>query len=231
MRYFMIFLAFFSFALADSFGFSTIEGACVLIFGLWSLYRAFRPKNTFKPKLKFQSGNKELDRFNTELFNKAVTDYNTLEREIKSLNDKSFRKQLRKTQDIAKNFLTYLQEHPERIGLARRFIDYYQDRAILLVQKYKELERTGLQEPEVEHSKREIKQLLHYYDEAYSDQFTKVLNSQLIDLDAEMKVMKENMSADGLNPHIEGRPPITKKTNNTLINSLIELSDKFLNRK
>lgn len=98
------------------------------------------------------------------------------------------------------------------------------------MQKYKELDRTGLQEPEVEHSKREIKQLLHYYDEAYADQFTKVLNSQLIDLDAEMKVMRENMSADGLNPNIQERPPITK-ANNPLINSLIELSDKFLNRK
>lgn len=230
MRYFWLFIAVFCFTLSTESYFSGFETTSLVILGFLALYRAIRWKKSFNPKLKFNSGNKELDRFNTELFNKAITDYNKMEREIKTLNDKSFRKQLQKTQGIAKNFLTYLQEHPERIGLARRFIDYYQDRAILLVQKYKEFDRTGLQEPEVEHSKREIKQLLHYYDEAYADQFTKVLNSQLIDLDAEMKVMRENMSADGLNPNIQERPPITK-ANNPLINSLIELSDKFLNRK
>lgn len=232
MRYVNIIMAVLFIKIASSLGFASISGACTLFIGLWFLYRSFRRKAKFKPKVKLASGNKQLDEFHTQLFNKAVTDYNTLELEIKTIQDKSFRKQLDKMQGIAKNFLTYLQEHPDRIGLATRFVDYYQDRAILLVRKYKELDRTGLQEPSVVQSKREIVQLLHNYDEAYSDQFSKVLNAQLLDLDAEMKVMKENMTADGITPDTPEEPkPVAKKEDNKIVNSLIELSDKFLNKK
>ena len=60
---------------------------------------------------------------------------------MKHVDDDELRKQLRKMQGIAKNFLTYLQQHPERMSLARRFVDYYQDRALLLVRKYQERKR------------------------------------------------------------------------------------------
>lgn len=149
---------------------------------------------------------------------------------MKTLSDKELRKQVGKMQGIAKNFLTYLQSHPERISLARRFVDYYQDRAILLVQKYKELEQTGLDAAEVQQSKLQIKRLLNNFDEAYADQFSKVLNAQLMDLDAEMKVMKDNMAADGLKPEIPESRKIPER-NNDLVNSIIDLTDKFLNTK
>ena len=103
---------------------------------------------------------------------------------MKRVQDNELRKQLRKMQGIANNFLTYLQQHPERMSLARRFVDYYQDRALLLVRKYQELEKTGLEAQEVQQAKEEIKQLLDNFDEAYEDQFSKVLNAQLMDLDA-----------------------------------------------
>ena len=99
-------------------------------------------------------------------------------------------------QGIAKNFFDVSSESSGTNQLARRFVDYYQDRAILLVQKYKELEQTGLDAAEVQQSKVQIKGLLNNFDEAYADQFSKVLNAQLMDLDAEMKVMKDNMAAD-----------------------------------
>ena len=55
------------------------------------------------------------------------------------------------------------------------------------------------------------KGLLNNFDEAYADQFSKVLNAQLMDLDAEMKVMKDNMAADGLKPEI----PESRKNSGT----------------
>lgn len=100
----------------------------------------------------------------------------------------------------------------------------------MLVQKYKELEQTGLDAAEVQQSKLQIKRLLNNFDEAYADQFSKVLNAQLMDLDAEMKVMKDNMVADGLKPEIPESRKIPDR-NNDLVNSIIDLTDKFLNTK
>lgn len=57
----------------------------------------------------------------------------------------------------------------------------------------------------MQQAKGEIKQLLDNFDEAYEDQFSKVLNAQLMDLDAEMKVMKQNMAADGIQTEAPGR--------------------------
>lgn len=229
MRVLMFFIALLCFVTAGILEITNIPGILALIVGLVALRFAFRGKK-FKPKVVVSSGNEELDKLNTELFKRAVEDFNTLEREMKTLNDKELRKQVGKMQGIAKNFLTYLQSHPERISLARRFVDYYQDRAILLVQKYKELEQTGLDAAEVQQSKVQIKGLLNNFDEAYADQFSKVLNAQLMDLDAEMKVMKDNMAADGLKPEIpEGRK--IPERNNDLVNSIIDLTDKFLNTK
>ena len=139
-------------------------------------------------------------------------------------------KQLRKMQGIAKNFLTYLQQHPERMSLARRFVDYYQDRALLLVRKYQELEKTGLEAQEVQQSKWDIKQLLDKFDEAYEDQFSKVLNAQLMDLDAEMKVMKQNMAADGIQTEPPKVEPQVKRSDD-LVGTIIDLADQFLNTK
>ena len=171
-----------------------------------------------------------MDKLNDELFSKAVDDFNAIEKEMKHVDDDELRKQLRKMQGIAKNFLTYLQQHPERMSLARRFVDYYQDRALLLVRKYQELEKTGLEAQEVQQSKWEIKQLLDKFDEAYEDQFSKVLNAQLMDLDAEMKVMKQNMAADGIQTEPPKGEPQAKRSDD-LVGTIIDLADQFLNTK
>lgn len=185
--------------------------------------------------MNFSSGNEELDKLNDELFNKAVDDFNALEKELKRVQDNELRKQLRKMQDIANNFLTYLQQHPERMSLARRFVDYYQDRALLLVRKYQELEKTGLEAQEVQQAKGEIKQLLDNFDEAYEDQFSKVLNAQLMDLDAEMKVMKQNMAADGIQTEAPRQDTSSSgskaKHSDDLVGTIIDLADQFLNTK
>ena len=73
MRYFWLFIAVFCFTLSTESYFSGFETTSLVILGFLTLYRAIRWKKSFNPKLKFNSGNKELDRFNTELFNKAIT--------------------------------------------------------------------------------------------------------------------------------------------------------------
>lgn len=233
MNIFLYLIAIICFAVPSYNWFATghLSGTFSLAFGVFILYWIHRRnKKKFKPELEFSSGNEEVDKLNDELFSKAVDDFNAIEKEMKHVDDDELRKQLRKMQGIAKNFLTYLQQHPERMSLARRFVDYYQDRALLLVRKYQELEKTGLEAQEVQQSKWEIKQLLDKFDEAYEDQFSKVLNAQLMDLDAEMKVMKQNMAADGIQTEPPKVEPQAKRSDD-LVGTIIDLADQFLNTK
>lgn len=147
MNIFLYLIAIICFAVPSYNWFATghLSGTFSLVFGVFILYWIHRRnKKKFKPELEFSSGNEEVDKLNDELFSKAVDDFNAIEKEMKHVDDDELRKQLRKMQGIAKNFLTYLQQHPERMSLARRFVDYYQDRALLLVRKYQELERRAL---------------------------------------------------------------------------------------
>ncbi|MBS4912603.1 MAG: 5-bromo-4-chloroindolyl phosphate hydrolysis family protein [Veillonella sp.] len=212
MRFFMFIVALLCFIYAFFVRFKNITGLIAFGLGILALKITFRRKKKSTQKQDVFTINPSLlNEFSEELYTKAVSDFKALDREIKLVNDKEFKKQLRKLQDMSKNFLIYLQNHPERITVSRRFIDYYQDRALLLVQKYNELDNTGLEEHEIQQSKYEIKKTLHYYDEVYTDQFTKAVNAQLFDLDAEIQVVKENMIADGLNPESAKCPPLKKK--------------------
>ena len=133
-----------------------------------------------------------------ESYTKAVNDFNYLEDARKNVQEPGLHAQLDKMQDIARNLLEYLQAHPEKISLARRFVDYYQDRSVVLVKKYFELEKTNLQTQEVQDTKQRIRTMLFSMDEAYSEQFNKLLNEQLMDMDAELKVMEQTIEADGI---------------------------------
>ncbi len=133
-----------------------------------------------------------------ECYNKAVTDYNYLNTAMDQLQDVELQNQLAKIQDIAYRMLQYLHKNPEKILLARRFVDYYQDRAVVMVKQYIEMEKINLESDEVVSMKHRIKDMLDSFDEAYEEQFSKLLNDQLMNMDAELQVMKQNLDADGI---------------------------------
>ena len=94
--------------------------------------------------------------------------------------------------------MNHLEKNPERIALAYKFIDYYQDRAVKIVKQYRELEDTELSTDKVQDLKARMKQMLSALDEAYQDQFEHILNDQIISADAELKVMEQQLNAEGI---------------------------------
>ena len=114
------------------------------------------------------------------------------------MTDKELSAQLRRMQRTAKNLLNHLEKNPERIALAYKFIDYYQDRAVKIVKQYQELEETQLSTDKVQDLKSRMKQTLSALDDAYQDQFEHVLNDQIISVDAELTVMEQQLDAEGI---------------------------------
>ena len=133
-----------------------------------------------------------------ETFDKAVADYNTVEKLREEIKDKELENQLAQMQAVAYRLLTYLEAHPEKTAKANRFASYYQDRAVQLATQYRDLESTGLSTPQVEETKQRVKATLASFDEAYAAEFEKLLSDQLLDMDAELKVLGQNIEAEGL---------------------------------
>ncbi len=134
----------------------------------------------------------------TESYEKALLDYRSLEQARRGIRDRELAVQLGRMQSISRNLLSYLERNPEKIPLAQRYIDYYQDRAVTMVQQYRELENTGLTTDRVQEQKRRMKETFATLDEAYMEQFERVLSDQMIASDAEITVMQQHFASEGL---------------------------------
>ena len=155
-------------------------------------------KKNRTPRLDLKELEAERAQYLQENFDKAITDYNFLEEARENLSDRELAAQLKLMQRTAKNLLNHLEKNPERIALAYKFIDYYQDRAVKIVKQYQELEETHLSTERIEELKMRMKQTLAALDDAYQDQFEHVLNDQIISTDAELTVMEQQLNAEGI---------------------------------
>ena len=126
-------------------------------------------KKNRTPRLDLKELEAERAQYLQENFDKATTDFNFLEEAIGTLSDRDLANQLRRLQATAKNLLNHLEKNPERIALAYKFIDYYQDRAVKIVKQYQELEETHLSTEKIVELKARMRQTLAALEEAYQD--------------------------------------------------------------
>ena len=155
-------------------------------------------KKNRTPQLDLKELESERAQYLQENFDKATADYNYLETARENISDRELSIQLRRLQRTAKNLLNHLEKNPERIALAYKFIDYYQDRAVKIVKQYQELEETHLSTDRIQELKARMKQTLAALDDAYQDQFEHILNDQIISADAELTVMEQQLDAEGI---------------------------------
>lgn len=134
----------------------------------------------------------------TELYEKAQRDYLAVEQARHAVKDERLAQSLAALQPVSARIMGYLRQHPEKIALARKFIDYYQDRAAQLAAEYQELEATGLVTPQVEETKRHIREVVASFGQVYTASFEKLLTDKLLDVDAELKVMEQTLDAEGI---------------------------------
>lgn len=133
-----------------------------------------------------------------ELYEKAQRDYLAVERARRAVRDDRLAQTLAELQPLSARIMDYLGRHPEKIMLSRKFIDYYQDRAAQLAAEYQELEATGLATPQVEETKRHIREVVASFADVYTAAFEKLLAEKLLDVDAELKVMEQTLDAEGI---------------------------------
>lgn len=165
------------------------------------VYLTFKPQKSNKVILDLEDN--EQNELLRNSYKKALNDYNYLKGSLRYINDLELKNQLIEMQKISTNILRYLQKHPEKIALARRFIDYYQDTAAGLIEKYIDIEHTQLNTDNVLTIKQRTKTTIMGLKNAYIEQFEKLINDQLLNMDAELKVMENTIKADGFSTNNE----------------------------
>ena len=170
-----------------------------LIAGLWCLASGIKErKENRRRELSLSEMETERAAFLQTNYNKALDDYNAVETARLTVKDPVMAARLGEMQKISGNLIRYMEKNPEKIPAAQKFIDYYQDRAAHLSAKYAELEETGLDTTEVNAMKARVQTAVDDLAAAYAEQFELILNDNLIDIDAELKVLKQTMDGDGV---------------------------------
>lgn len=198
-------------------------GAIGIVLSLYILYRLERQPRLLSLKLTRRKG-KSSGQYEAS-FEKAVADFNRMEGERWGLTDPDLKETAANMQHIARNLLYYLKQYPERIPLADPFIHYYQDRAVFLVHKYKQLTATGLKTQKVTATMQKVKTLLSQMDAAYENQFTEVLQGELQVIDGEVVAMTRNLANRGV--YREGNAVPVKRRQNAFSRWKQRASNRF----
>ncbi len=173
----------------------------LIIFGGWGLFKSIKmlmKKDNAVKELDFADAQVEKAEMLQERYEKAVGDYRAIEGARRAIGDIDLSNSLAEMQNISANMLRFLEKNPEKLQSAGKFIDYYQDRARELTVKYAELESMGQNLPDVAKTKQQVKSAVTELKDAYADQFAAIISDRLIDIDAEIKVLRQNMTHDGI---------------------------------
>ncbi len=88
-------------------------------------------------------------------------------------------------------------ENPEKISMARRFFTYYLDTAAGLLERYTQLQETGLRTPEVTEALRKTAGTFPVLNEVFEKQFTRLMEGELMDVEAEISLLENTLKMEG----------------------------------
>lgn len=128
----------------------------------------------------------------------AQKGFQKIEDAMLEINDSSVRAEAEQLHSVSAKIVEYLTEHPDRIYAARQFIDYYQETAVKLLSRYKELEASGLRTNEVMRQRADTLDALKTLNRVFEQQFEKLMSNEMTDTDAEIRLLKQTVKMEGI---------------------------------
>ena len=132
-----------------------------------------------------------------KLLDDARADLTEIHKSIKRLADISVKNDAGTLYAMGSRILTYLEENPEKIKLARRFFTYYLDTAAKLLARYVDFQNTGLRSEEVAEILQKTAEALPVLNNAFEKQFTHLMQGELLDVEADIELLKSTLKMEG----------------------------------
>lgn len=126
----------------------------------------------------------------------ARNNFRSMEQSMLQIQEPVVRQEAQRLKQTAKNILAYLEKHPEKIKSARQFIDYYQETASSLLQKYIELQNTDLRTTDVMQLQGNTIKAIGTLNTAFEEQFQKLMRSEMIDMEAEIRLLEQTVKME-----------------------------------
>lgn len=135
--------------------------------------------------------------FLSERLSEAASDYERMKKAAAQIREQPLRAECSDLVNLAGNILKYLTDNPEKITAARRYIDYYQETAANVLGHYIELKKTGLSTSETEKILQRTQESVTTLKAAFNMQFEKLMQNELLDMEADLKLLKQTLRSEG----------------------------------
>jgi hypothetical protein len=90
-----------------------------------------------------------------------------------------------------------LERHPEDLRAARRFLEYYPETTLRIVDRYIELSRHQSRSADLERTLAKVESILEMVEHAFRKELAHLLEDDVLDLDAEIDVLEKSISLQG----------------------------------
>ena len=128
--------------------------------------------------------------------------YDARLREIRRLNDriddKAMSEKIDRIEALTADIFRLIAEHPDRADEIRRFMNYYLPTTFKLLESYDLMEEQRYQGETIRESRGKIESVLDEIIRAVERQQDKLFQSDALDVETDISVLKTMMSADGL---------------------------------
>ena len=135
--------------------------------------------------------------FLSERLSEAASDYERMKKAAAQIREQPLRAECSDLVNLAGNILKYLTDNPEKITAARRYIVYYQETAANVLAHYIELKKTGLSTSETEKILQRTQESVATLKAAFNMQFEKLMQNELLDMEADLKLLKQTLRSEG----------------------------------
>jgi 5-bromo-4-chloroindolyl phosphate hydrolysis protein len=114
------------------------------------------------------------------------------------ITDRTIRAKFDAIVGAAESIVADLKKDPKDVRAARQFLTYYLDATIKIVSRYADLSEKNLPSVEIQESLRKAESMLEMLRAAFEKQHARLLEDDVLDLDAEMSLLKQTLRMEGL---------------------------------
>lgn len=122
--------------------------------------------------------------------------------EIHRVNDaipgEEMSRKIDRIEECTQHILEYQKKHPEKSAQLHTFLDYYLPTTLKILNAYAELEQQGLEGENVTATKVRIEAMMDNAVEGFETQLDKLFEGDMLDISADISVMENMLSRDGL---------------------------------
>jgi 5-bromo-4-chloroindolyl phosphate hydrolysis protein len=124
-----------------------------------------------------------------------------IEQAKKSVADPEFCAGVDRILVTVRKIFDYLAKNPGRVRRARKFLSYYLDTTLFIVKSYGDLQ--GSDDADITASRAKLLDILGTIEAAFEKQYAVLLKNDVLDIDAEIEVLRSSLKSEGLIPDEE----------------------------